>query len=72
MHPTQQSQYYSIIAAGAVAARCGHLPNRFRGSVHYHQGGSMAVSRQAWHRRSWEFYVFIQRLLVEDSINVFF
>jgi hypothetical protein len=39
---------------------------RFRGSVHYHQGGSMAVSRQAWYRRSREFYVFIQRLLVED------
>ena len=31
------------------------LAYRFRGSVHYHQGGSMAVSRQAWHRRSWEF-----------------
>ena len=23
-----------------------------RGSDHYHQGGSMAVSRQAWHRQS--------------------
>jgi hypothetical protein len=42
------------------------LAYRFRGSVHYHQGGSMAVSRQAWCRQSWEFYVFIQRLLVED------
>jgi hypothetical protein len=42
------------------------LAYRFRGLVHYHQGGSMAVSRQAWHRQSWEFYVFIQRLLVED------
>jgi hypothetical protein len=39
---------------------------RLRGSVHYHQGGSMAASRQAWHRQSWEFYVFIQRQLVED------
>ena len=36
------------------------------GSGHYHQGGSMAVSRQAWRRQSWEIYVFIQRLLVED------
>jgi hypothetical protein len=42
------------------------LAYRVRGSVHYHQGESMAASRQAWHRRSWEFYVFIQRLLVED------
>ena len=42
------------------------LAYRFRGSVHYHQGRSMAASRQAWCRRSWEFYVFIQRLLVED------
>jgi hypothetical protein len=33
------------------------LAYRFRGSVHYHQGGSMAVSRQAWRRRSWEFYL---------------
>jgi hypothetical protein len=45
------------------------LAYRFRGSVHYHQRGSMAVSRQAWHRRSWEFYVFIQRLLVEDWLS---
>jgi hypothetical protein len=44
------------------------LAYRFRGSVHYHQGGSMAVSRQAWHRQSWEFYDFIQRLLVEDCL----
>jgi hypothetical protein len=36
-----------------------------RGSVHYHQGGSMAESRQAWCRRSWEFYIFIWRLLAE-------
>ena len=35
------------------------LKNRFRGSVHYHQGGNMAASRQAWYRRSWEFYIFI-------------
>jgi hypothetical protein len=42
------------------------LAYRFRSSVHYHQGGSMAVSRQAWHTQSWEFYIFIQRLLVED------
>ena len=28
------------------------LAYRFRGSVHYHQGGSMAASRQAWCRRS--------------------
>jgi hypothetical protein len=39
---------------------------KFRGSVHYHQGGSMAASKQAWHRQNREFYVFIQRLLVED------
>ena len=42
------------------------LAYRFRGSVHYHQGGNMAVFRQAWHKQSWEFYIFIQRLLVED------
>jgi hypothetical protein len=42
------------------------LAYRFRGSVHYHQGGSMAASRQAWRRQSWELYVFIQRLLLED------
>jgi hypothetical protein len=42
------------------------LAYRFGGSIHYHQGVSMAASRQAWYRRSWEFYVFIQRLLVED------
>jgi hypothetical protein len=35
----------------------------FRGSVHY-QGKNMAASRQAWHR-SWEFYIFIWRLLAE-------
>jgi hypothetical protein len=28
------------------------LAYRFRGSAHYHQGGNMAVSRQAWCRRS--------------------
>jgi hypothetical protein len=42
------------------------LPYRFRSSVHYHQGGSMAVSRLSWRRQSWEFYVFTQRWLVED------
>jgi hypothetical protein len=43
------------------------LAYRFRGSVHYHQGGSMAASRLSWRRQSWgEFYLFIQRLLVED------
>jgi hypothetical protein len=34
------------------------------GWVNYHQGGNMAASRQAWCRRSWEFYIW--RLLVED------
>ena len=42
------------------------LAYRFRGSVHYHQGESMAACRQAWQRQSWKFYIFIQRLLVED------
>jgi hypothetical protein len=28
------------------------LAYRFRGSVLYHQGGSMAASRQEWHRQS--------------------
>ena len=42
------------------------LAYRFRGSVCYHQGGSMATSRQAWRRQSLEFYVFIHWLLVED------
>jgi hypothetical protein len=28
------------------------LAYRFRGSVHYHQGGSIAVCRQAWLRQS--------------------
>jgi hypothetical protein len=37
---------------------------RFRGSD-YHQGRSMAASRQAWCRRSWDFYIFIWRLLAE-------
>jgi hypothetical protein len=46
------------------------LAYRFRGSGHYHQGRSMTASRQAWHRQSWEFYVFIQRLLVEDWLRV--
>jgi hypothetical protein len=32
---------------------------RFRGSVHYHQEGNRAASRQAWGRRSGEFYIFI-------------
>jgi hypothetical protein len=26
----------------------------------------MAASRLSWHRKSWEYYIFIQRLLVED------
>jgi hypothetical protein len=42
------------------------LAYRFRGSVHYHQGRSMAASRLSWHRQNWEFYIFIQRLLVKD------
>jgi hypothetical protein len=42
------------------------LAYRFRGSVLYHRGGSMAASRQACHRQSEEFYVFIHRLLLED------
>ena len=42
------------------------LAYRFRGSVHQHQGGSRAASRQAWCRRSWEFYIFIWRPLAED------
>jgi hypothetical protein len=33
-------------------------------SVHYHQG--KATSRQAWCRQSWEFYIFIWRLIVKD------
>jgi hypothetical protein len=41
------------------------LDYRFRGSVHYQQGGSMAASRQVWCRQSWKFYIFIWRLLVE-------
>jgi hypothetical protein len=28
--------------------------------VHYHQGRNMGASRQAWCRRSWEFYVLFQ------------
>jgi hypothetical protein len=32
---------------------------RLRGSVQDHQGGNMVASRQAWFRRSWEFYIFI-------------
>jgi hypothetical protein len=35
------------------------LPYRFRGSVQYHQGRSREASRQAWCRRSCEFYTFI-------------
>jgi len=38
---------------------------RFRCSVHYDQGGSMAVSRQSWFRQSTEFSIFIWRLLSE-------
>jgi hypothetical protein len=39
---------------------------RFRGSVHYHQDGSMSVSREAWYRQSWESYIFLWMLLGED------
>jgi len=42
------------------------LAYRFRGSVHYHQGRSLVASKQAWCRRSWEFYIFIWRLLWKD------
>jgi hypothetical protein len=41
------------------------LADRFRGSVQYHQGRNMAASRQAWCRRSWEFDIFIWKLLAE-------
>jgi hypothetical protein len=41
------------------------LAYSFRGSVHYHQGKSMAVSRQALCRQSWEFYILFWRLLAE-------
>jgi hypothetical protein len=44
------------------------LAHRFGGSVHYHQSGSMVASRQAWCRRSWEFYIFIWRLLWGDAL----
>jgi hypothetical protein len=40
------------------------LPYRFRGSVLYHQGGSMAAS--LWSRQGWEFHIFIWSLLMED------
>jgi hypothetical protein len=33
------------------------LDYRFRGSVHYFQGGNMAASRLAWHWTSSEFYI---------------
>ena len=44
------------------------LAYRFRGLVHYHQGGNMAASRQAWARQAWarqgwELYIFTWRLL---------
>jgi hypothetical protein len=42
------------------------LAYRFRGSVHYHRGGSMAASRQVWHRRSWELYILFRRQIGED------
>jgi hypothetical protein len=42
------------------------LTCKFRGSVHYHQGRSITASRQAWCRRTWEFSIFIWRLLGED------
>jgi hypothetical protein len=35
---------------------------RFRGSGHYHQGRNMVAYRQARHRKSREFYIFIKRL----------
>jgi hypothetical protein len=37
------------------------LANRFRGSVHYHQGRSMAASRRAWYKKSSELYILFQR-----------
>ena len=43
---------------------CTHLQVQ-RGSVQYHQSGNMVTSRQIWCRRSWEFYIFIWRLLAE-------
>jgi hypothetical protein len=57
-HHDQGNSYKDNISLG--------LAYRFRGSVCYYQGSSMAASRQAWRRRSWEFYIFIWRLLVED------
>jgi hypothetical protein len=30
----------------------------------------LAVSRQVWHRQSWEFYVFIQKLIVEEFVEM--
>jgi hypothetical protein len=35
------------------------LAYRFRGSVYHHQGENLAGSRQAWCRKSREFYIFI-------------
>jgi hypothetical protein len=46
------------------------LAYRFRGSVNYHQGRNMAASRQAWRRKSWEFYIFIQKQAGEDLLSV--
>jgi hypothetical protein len=56
-HHSQGNSYKDNISLG--------LAYRFRGSIHYHQGGSMAASRQAWCRRSWGFIIFIWRLLAE-------
>lgn len=42
------------------------LVYKFSSLVHYHQGGSMAASRQTWYRRSWVFYIIISRLLLEN------
>ena len=44
------------------------LAYNFRGSVHYFQSGSMAVSRQAWEWKSREFYILIQRQPGEDYL----
>jgi hypothetical protein len=40
------------------------LAYRFRGSVHHHQGGSMAASR--WCRRGREFNILFRRQTGED------
>jgi hypothetical protein len=50
-HHDQGNSYKDNILLG--------LAYKFRGSVQYHQGGNMTASRQAWCRRSGEFYIFI-------------